>query len=226
MKVTPNDIISKHLVQNLLPFGQLTSVKRIYDAMLALYEDTSSVLEEHHDHVELQQVDCQKGCGHCCRLNVSVLPVEALGILYYVQTAYTDAEKEVFFKLLRSAHVESYGLEDDERMVAGIKCVFLTAEGVCSIYAVRPLICRSVTSIDVNSCTDSFTAMAFGEEKTIMMNLLQKEFYDQIFSILGEQLKLNGYDDRSVSLLTALSVFQKPAAVKQFLNKENVKYFR
>ena len=66
-------------------------------------------------------LECRRGCSGCCAPGLTVSPVEAAAI---------------------REHLEGVG----ERPGPGSDpqaCAFLTARGECSIYPVRPLVCRS-----------------------------------------------------------------------------------
>lgn len=60
---------------------------------------------------------CKKGCDACCAAGLSVLPVESFAI-------------------------QASGLAPPAAPKPGM-CAFLDASGACSVYAVRPLLCRT-----------------------------------------------------------------------------------
>jgi uncharacterized protein len=67
-------------------------------------------------------IRCEKGCAQCCILE-SVFPVDAFAVYSAVASGFIDPES----------------IKSDE--TSG-RCVFLK-EGLCSIYSVRPVICRT-----------------------------------------------------------------------------------
>ncbi len=77
---------------------------------------------------------CRAGCSGCCQHHLSVFPVEAEA----VRAAVAALPDEV------RARIEAQAREVTEREAAGlpVACPLLVAD-VCSIYAARPLICRT-----------------------------------------------------------------------------------
>lgn len=69
-------------------------------------------------------VACKKGCADCCAPGLSVLPVEAFAI----ETALEQ----------RLA-----GGDGSLPPARGERCAFLDPAGACSIYEMRPLLCRT-----------------------------------------------------------------------------------
>ncbi|HMW49052.1 MAG TPA: YkgJ family cysteine cluster protein [Marinagarivorans sp.] len=94
---------------------------------------------------------CQKGCAHCCSLRVEVLPPEAFFISNHIKT-WPQAQQASLIKRL-----EQHVLYADERSFVQYNrpCPFLTANGACSIYAVRPHKCRANLSLNVQPCIET-----------------------------------------------------------------------
>ncbi|MFW7380868.1 MAG: YkgJ family cysteine cluster protein [Oligoflexus sp.] len=76
-----------------------------------------------------EQMHCNRGCFQCCRAGLSVSKVEQQAISSFL---LSHPERDVLVKGL--AENPAHGKEF---------CPFLTYEGACSIYEVRPVICRS-----------------------------------------------------------------------------------
>ena len=68
---------------------------------------------------------CKQGCTQCCETGLTTLPIEAQNIEEYLQSNPSLIEE------LRN------------HIVLPNKCDFLSNEGNCYIYSVRPFICRS-----------------------------------------------------------------------------------
>ena len=75
------------------------------------------------------QIACKAGCHHCCRRIPSILPVEWA----WMRQAESRAAKD---RPLRAGLVSD--LHPGEPL-----CDHLDEQGLCRIYAVRPLICRT-----------------------------------------------------------------------------------
>lgn len=99
------------------------------------------------------QINCTEGCHQCCAPRLTVSRVEADMI-----SAYLQDHPEV---------VESLREIKAQNPHRGERCAMLNSEGMCSIYEVRPLICRShgapvLVQIDekregIDSCPLNFT---------------------------------------------------------------------
>ena len=72
---------------------------------------------------------CNLGCHQCCIPDLTVLTLEAGSIVQYL--------------LARPELIENLRNLEHEDPHEGTRCSFLTKEGACGIYPVRPFICRS-----------------------------------------------------------------------------------
>ena len=71
------------------------------------------------------QITCRAGCAACCVDGLSVLPVEAFAIAAHVDRIVGD------------------GAARPARRATADACVFLDDGGRCSVYAARPILCRT-----------------------------------------------------------------------------------
>lgn len=81
-------------------------------------------------------LQCKQGCDACCRVSLSVGPVEASAVR--AGLALLDAE--------RRARVRERGSRALAREPGGDlepRCAMLEDDGSCAVYAQRPLICRT-----------------------------------------------------------------------------------
>ena len=85
---------------------------------------------------------CAPGCSFCCYLPVDVLAPEAFRIAAYLKQTRSPGEMgELLYRL--GAHGQpDFGVRP---------CVFL-ADGHCSIYEVRPMVCRGYNSLSKERC--------------------------------------------------------------------------
>ncbi len=80
---------------------------------------------------------CASGCSHCCHIDVTVPRSEAL--LIGKMTGKRVSEPSVTFPIDQSP----------AKSFVGSPCPFL-ADGSCSIYAHRPLLCRTLVNLDTS----------------------------------------------------------------------------
>jgi len=153
---------------------------------------------------EASHMQCRRGCSHCCRVHVPVLCLEADNIAAYLLSSLSADSLEILRKKLRYIKVHIAGYDEQERIVANIPCGFLGAEGECIIHPVRPLVCRSVTSADADSCRRAMTMSICEENAFIPMNITQKSLYDSAFIGLADAMKDMKIDCRSFEITEAV----------------------
>lgn len=77
-------------------------------------------------------ISCTKGCWYCCQPNVLISEVEAKKIVSYLND---------------NQHITLMDHDDS-------RCLFLNGDDACSIYPVRPLICRkTLVASDPELCS-------------------------------------------------------------------------
>ena len=97
-----------------------------------LYREFLQLADRHFSGIQHRHrgsFQCQKGCHNCCSPGRTVLKNEAANIVAYL------FENPELVQELRTL--------EDEDPHRGQRCSFLTADGACGIYPVRPFICRS-----------------------------------------------------------------------------------
>lgn len=163
-----------------------------------LYQRCESHLDEFHPERD-HYLDCRPGCGDCCIVNVAVLWPEALAIVSHLEELPSD-EQSRLLENISELWIRIQGVSDEDRVCMRQPCAFLDTDGSCSIYPARPLMCRSVTSTDAEACRGSFNAYLFNEERSVEMNLFQREIYESAFLGLSRGLEEGGMDGRSFEL--------------------------
>ncbi|OAN55209.1 hypothetical protein A6A04_11125 [Paramagnetospirillum marisnigri] len=96
---------------------------------------------------------CKAGCGWCCHQQVGVSVVEAVRIAVHIRDLPAEQAAAVMARV-RDLDRLTRGLTTSKRAATKQPCAFLV-DGGCSIYAVRPLRCRGLISIDVEFCIAS-----------------------------------------------------------------------
>jgi Fe-S-cluster containining protein len=133
-------------------FGEQPSLQRAIDLAERAMAATSRLAEGLLARAEAGAVACRAGCDHCCYQSVGVTAPEALAILAHLKAKLSPAELDGFAARI-AAHAErTRGLTADERFSPALPCPFLAAGGRCSIYEVRPLVCRGMNSLDAHEC--------------------------------------------------------------------------
>lgn len=111
----------------------LALARKAHAAMDAQLQQDSASLPEG------KEIRCGKGCSHCCHGPVEIWPQEAALLAQFVH----DAGLKPDLALLERQ--SQYTVETwREQAVADQACVFLAADGACSVYASRPNACRKL----------------------------------------------------------------------------------
>ena len=97
---------------------------------------------------------CRKGCGYCCHSWVAATAPELFLLARTVAARKTETGPNSLQGVLSRAAVTA-GLGVDQRFGAKLPCALLI-DGVCSVYAERPTVCRQVTSTDLAGCLDEY----------------------------------------------------------------------
>lgn len=163
-----------------------------------------AALARHLDEGERGHIACRAGCGSCCVVNVSVLFPEAVAIAGYLERHVPEPARTRHRERLDALFRDSRWLDDEERLFLRRPCAFLDEAGSCAVYPVRPLLCRSVTSVDAEDCRQAIAFSALGEDRAVRMNLLQKGLMEAAYAGVGRALEGAGLDGRGARLTVAV----------------------
>jgi Fe-S-cluster containining protein len=191
------------------------SAGRNQEAVLALASEAFRLADGLIDYFESENelphaIACREGCNFCCFNQVEVTPPEALLIGRYLAQNFSQAEKD---DLLRRVS-RSLNLKDGKskkkiaRMRQKLPCALLL-DGRCSIYGVRPLVCRAMHAFAAGAC----------EEELLKGTLGPGEFYAHRYEFIwsiSSGLQTGG---REVGCQTG--VVDLDLAIKEVLTQEN-----
>lgn len=167
------------------------------------------------------RVACAAGCGACCILNVAVLFPEAVTITRYLRRRLPDDALDVLQERLQELMIRTRWLDDEERLFVREPCAFLDRQERCMIHAVRPLLCRSITSTDPLACRDAIAMAPLEGAPRIEMDLFQKQVVDTIYRELAHALGELGFDHRPKRLTSAvLALLKNPELVEDFVARQ------
>lgn len=174
-------------------------------------------------------VACSAGCDHCCHQSVGVTALEALTIVYHLQTTLDAATLTSVKHRIRATREQIRGLTREQRYSPQHPCVFLGPSGTCTIYPVRPLVCRAMNSLDANGCRET---LRDPDQRALFLehgrgpDALLGPFRASHALSAGLQLAgsdVYGWDTRPLDLVAAMDeLLQNPDAVQQWLDGRDV----
>jgi Fe-S-cluster containining protein len=84
------------------------------------------------------QISCQKGCGHCCHLEVEILKDEGELLALVVLDGHSINHNRLEIQASRERKSSDW-----QPIIQPVnKCVFLDSDNACSVYEHRPSSCR------------------------------------------------------------------------------------
>lgn len=109
-------------------------------------------------------IACTKGCSWCCHgLKVEITPPEAIAIAEYLKTKTDPERMPAVADALQDEADEARALSISDRWIARRACYFLDeASGSCTVWAARPLGCRSHSSLNASACEAAHTGKGDG----------------------------------------------------------------
>ena len=154
-----------------------------------------------------EPVACRKGCGHCCQVPVSTFPFEIFPIVHHVRTTWSGGERRALMRRLRKYREAVTNPKRGERHPW---CPFLK-EGSCSIYDVRPTICRTHHSSDLSACLRDPTSRPPSAQPFYRAML---GLYDGAFEALGPR---GGFPNGYEMALAVEIALREPNTLDRFL---------
>ena len=135
------------------------------------------------------QTACQAQCSACCHLPVQVPGGMGTMIARHVEATMMPAERDALHRklLIRATHDEA-----NPEGTTGQACPFLSREGTCQIYAVRPPSCRAFTSPCAQTCHSAVFDHHEGETPSIDQNAIIYRIYAEANMVLEQRAKHMG----------------------------------
>lgn len=167
---------------------------------------------------------CSRGCAACCTVNVSTLAIEGAAAAAWLAARLAPAERERTAQELLRFHDRVRWLEDEDRIASHETCPLLTADGACAIHPVRPLACRSLSSLDAGDCRRALQERVQRDGGgEVRMNLLQHALYTEAVAVLQESAARAGLDSRCRDVSGMIGAFlAEPALGARWLAGERL----
>lgn len=148
-------------------------------------------------------IACKAGCGHCCSVQVQVLPVEVLHLVGYLRRTRTADELQTLTGQVAALDERIRGLLPAERSRLGLPCALLV-DDKCSAYEARPVVCRSANSSDVGRCRAAIGPDA--TRVTVPAYKHQVAVCRQVTKALATGLQQTGFASEPLEFMAALRI--------------------
>ena len=169
-----------------------------------------------------QIIACKKGCDACCHLPVTTEPQTAFMIAEHLHQTRTPQEIMLLTAELKKRVDASKPLSFEARQLTREQCIFLNPEGACTIYEVRPLVCRSFTSPDAAHCKKVAFDNPNGVHK-IQLHPIHYRFFQGAVTALLAHAKAKGKQADQISLNDGLyTALTTRSAVIKWSNGESI----
>lgn len=135
------------MVNRSIPKNQAATLQPLVDRAFEQFEVVSQrllqILAPHG------QLACRAGCSHCCLQQVSVTAPEVFRLADFMRSSWARDDVDKRLARVRGVAETVRGISAAEHR--GTECPFLD-DGRCSVYVVRPLVCRGANSMDAAAC--------------------------------------------------------------------------
>ena len=97
--------------------------------------------------------DCEPGCSYCCFNLPVVTPLEALLIGHHLDRTFSNEQKGILKDKIKKIFKKTNGKQPDEILMMRheLACIFLQ-NSMCTVYSVRPVVCRTCSSTSAAHC--------------------------------------------------------------------------
>lgn len=164
------------------------------------------------------EIACKKGCGYCCHTWVAATAPELFLIARAVSSEQSSSPL-VNRDFVRERAKRTAGLSVAERFGAKLPCALLV-DNACSMYRVRPAICRQVTSASLEACLDEYDGRDFNGDVVASRVYLDHARNCRVplqAALLSMDLPLQSYE-----LTAGLSAALEPDAEASWLSRRDV----
>ncbi len=159
-------------------------------------------------------IACRAGCAFCCHLKVDVQAAEAFVIADYIRAKFTPTEVDQVRSRARENWTRIQPMTVDQQESSGLPCPLLR-EGRCSVYPVRPAMCRVMHSQRVEPCQDQSSTSV---EPITSVRVATAGAVIGISQAFAE----HGYDAQAYDLNAALlEALDNPKSERRFRDKKS-----
>lgn len=173
--------------------GGLSLKASILQVFQEVVDFSQDIVRELETSGQSPEIACQSGCSYCCHSQVNIIPIEALVICGFIKTEFSLGQKNALNTGIARVRSLTSGKTFSQvyAIKADLPCVFLES-GQCSIYKMRPSICRSWNSFDSDACRMAYHSHDYGAAVGVSQarNFVfgtTRELFQQLSEALGLQ---------------------------------------
>jgi uncharacterized protein len=161
---------------------------------------------------------CKLGCDHCCRRPVGTSAPTVLRIAAALREGLSAEDFARALARVVALDEKTHGVSWTPTERPPLPCAFLV-NGACSVYEVRPFVCRAWNSADAEACR-----RALGQESIEMrFDLFQRTTFAAVEKGLQAAVQESGLDAMDLELTAAVRVAMENAdACQRWLAGEPV----
>ncbi len=147
-------------------------------------------------------LQCREGCSYCCcKPGVLITVPELLLLLSTIEARFDSHAKAVLADRARRYASQIEGRSVNDSTNESVPCPLLT-EGRCSVYDVRPLVCRGYNSTSADACRSA----SEDTRQLIPIFSVLKDVTDGATVGVAQSLRAAGANDAMVDLGSALNL--------------------
>lgn len=148
------------------------------------------------------RLHCQEGCHYCCcKPGVLASIPELLRILDRIHSTFSKADVLALGERAKRYREQVAERDFNDLVDESVPCPLLV-DGRCSVYEVRPLVCRGYNSTDVDACRKAHS----DRTARVPIFAMLKDVTDGATVGAAQSLKAAGFNDSLVDLGTALQL--------------------
>ena len=164
---------------------------------------------------------CREGCPGCCHARISVTVPEICAIADSIRENRTPEEINSIRRRAVEIAEESSGMDNTQFAKSMFWCPLLSSGLSCSVYPVRPLVCRAWHSLSRDQCHDCYFANHVTD--TIPLDEHAYTVGQGVRAGLSSAIDAAGLDGRSYELCHAhIVAIDQPDAAELWAAGENV----
>ncbi|WP_435021879.1 YkgJ family cysteine cluster protein [Tundrisphaera sp. TA3] len=171
-----------------------------------------SIAQVHDACHDGHRVACRSGCTYCCTFPVAASIPEVLAIASFVRDRFEAGRRSALDARIEANIAATNGMDMSRRDRVRLDCPFLEA-GQCSVYEVRPVACRGVSSYSVDDCREDYEQAGAGVE--IHANAIRELVFGAIREGLAVACKMASVEHRLVELARSYRIASEDSTLEE-----------